>query len=263
MSKTKATNTATNTTTARNIGAGYYFYKIYNSLKWFILFILIVGIVVLFPYWLNSQLPSTTVPTATTDFTKIYGPVQTIFTTVALIVAGIWFIRRRRAALKLDVNQDVTCIEFPETTDSIDRKIPKLIYVRVTITVNNKGEVPFELGWGHVTVSQIKPYPASTLEKMADGALFSDKERTAFDWPVIGQLGGEDGKQTIDGRNLMVKFGLKTIEPGLTDQIYADFFLENTTEIFEVYSYVENKHHKIGWSRKTIHSVKDNLLGND
>lgn len=224
-------------------------------LKTLLLIVLLVGVIIAFIaalVWV-SQNASPTIDLA--KVSSLTQPLQHIATVLALVAAGYWFILRRRAAVRLDVSQDIVVVKFGD-----EDKVPKFIYARVVITVTNKGEVPFRLGKGFARISQIKPFPDEMLNKLSKEPIYDPQKRTAIEWPFFTQPDGARDQKLRGGRELNVADGLKTVDPGLTEEIYVDFILPFDIKIVEVYSYVENKNHKLGWMRKSIHNVETDLM---
>jgi len=165
---------------------------------------------------------------------------QSIATIVALCFGAYWFIIRRRAVVRLEVTQDIVKVVFSDL---------EFLYVRVVITVSNKGEVVYRPGNGFTRIQQIRPLPQEIRDKLSKAHLYDAAKRTTIEWPAFEQ---DDGALF---RNLNVSSGLKSVEPGLTEQIYVDFFLPKEAEIIEVTSHVENIKSELGWIRKSIHDL--------
>ena len=155
----------------------------------------------------------------------------------AIVVGGVWFLRTRRRYPKAHVNHEA----WSWKTGSGER------IVRVTVSVENRGEVLLQLGKAIVRVHQVTPLSEDVLRRAQamrgaepGGVAVASLEWTPFheqttDWKA---LGGE-------------------LEPGEWDELSSHFVLPDEVECVIVYSFLENRQKsskgQFGWIKTSVH----------
>lgn len=164
--------------------------------------------------------------------------IQAISISIGTVFAGAWtyllFVRQR--------------LHYPKVKTSIvinkiDLENQKLL-IRVDILLENIGNILLKSNYAELRLRKIEPICPEVMEIVKNGCDPVDKNRTQIEWPCIVQRKW----------NNSFKF---EIEPGETDSIHADFFIDNNLTTIEFYFFMQNKRKKkgIGWTLTTIYSL--------
>lgn len=173
-----------------------------------------------------------------TDIFQIFEAAATV---IAIIVGGYWtymlFVKRRIDFPRANITQQVT-----------HRAISNgKLLVHVDVIISNVGDMLLQLESGGVGILQIVPLPDAVLDSFKKGTCPVKEGQTVVDWPPVGQ------------RPVTWKKAEFEIEPGETDQVNFDFFLNPGIETVQVYSYFNNARklgRKIGWGQTTMYDLK-------
>lgn len=166
---------------------------------------------------------------------------QGMVTIGAVFVGGIWtylaFVRKRlrypRAELAVAVNS--TCVA------------PGFRLVHVAVEITNTGSVLLAPEYAEIRLRQVIPLPAeieSRLKPGTDPVVADEKE---LRWPLIV---GREWEWNASGIE---------IEPGESDRLNADFVINDTVEVVQIYTFVRNprKRHAPGWGTTLMHTLTD------
>jgi hypothetical protein len=175
---------------------------------------------------------------------KITQIVQSIATTSALIVGGIWtyslFIRKRQALPRADINHKVTAVELIQG---------KIFLVHVAIKIINQGDVLIRLTEGEVRLQKVSPLAPELQKIIKDDSLARTQELLELDLPLI------DRKEIKDEIR---------IEPHESDEIYFDFVIKSDVKTVKIYSHFTNKRMyskstPIGWRLTTFYDLNNSM----
>lgn len=158
-------------------------------------------------------------------------------TVVALLVGGLWtyrlFVKNRERFPRAAVSHKAAVLNV-----SADKWL-----VQVESTVKNSGEVLLSLDAAWVRLQQVLPLPSAVGRRLASGQDPVLEEEQEVRWPVLVR------------RDWRWQPGSAEIEPGEEETLLADFFVDKTVEVVEVYTYVKNtskRQRTIGWARTTL-----------
>lgn len=167
---------------------------------------------------------------------------ESLVTIAAIIVGGVWtywlFVKKRQKYPHAKTIHEVVHKYLPG----------KKLWIRVTVTITNLGDVLLSLTSGEVFVQQILPLISSSEESVK----LLEKEQKEKDvvcreieWPgYVREFKWE--KERFE------------IEPGESDQISCDFILDDGVKTIRVYSYLKNVSkgkREIGWRLTTIYNI--------
>jgi hypothetical protein len=167
--------------------------------------------------------------------------VKNYTTCAAILIGGIWgyitFIRNRQKYPRANIKHMIKHRHID------DRRV----LLRITIAVENKGDVIISLDKGEVWIQQMVPWPSDSALDAIDSSKETDKNRKAeAEWPVLAD------------RNLSGVKGHE-IEPGEFDEFHYDFVIDSNIKTVIVYSYVKNQTklgREIGWNKTSVYDVK-------
>lgn len=159
------------------------------------------------------------------------GIAQKIGTILAILAAGYWFLTKRQRYPRANV--DIT----------VDSMIiwPGRRLVHVTLTISNIGDVILQTNYAEIRLRQVVPFPStsdidllpqdeqSRLKKMIEDVKGGYdpivKSESELPWPL---LASREKKWPPS------QFG---IESGETDEVCADFVIDSSLELVQVYAY--------------------------
>jgi hypothetical protein len=176
--------------------------------------------------------------------------VQSVFTTIGIVVAGAWafhrFCLRRERAPRVNLVHKIS-----------DRPIianKRLLHVEAEMS--NLGDVIFSVGSGLTCVQQILPILNDLETKINNGADPVPEGKTEIDWPLITEL-----------KKTEWPAGEFEIEPGETDSVHYDFLIDadiKTVAIYSCFDQIKKHKKKIEWEVTTIYDIsKNNNICND
>jgi hypothetical protein len=132
-------------------------------------------------------------------------------------------------------------------------------FLRLTITIENTGEVLIAPNLLKVGIQQIVPWPKEILDRDALSKEPLNKSNTEFDFEYIVQ------------NELTYGNGEFVIEPHEWDETHVDFVLPVSIKTITCYSYTRNdskifwcikRKKEIGWHMTTIHDLKPTAAAN-
>ncbi|OPY69254.1 MAG: hypothetical protein A4E63_01857 [Syntrophorhabdus sp. PtaU1.Bin050] len=175
------------------------------------------------------------------SFNDAINIIQTIVTTIAILVGGLWsyflFVKKRQRFPRASISHQI----FHKPI--LDGKI----FLNVKTIINNTGDVLLCLESGIVRVQRILPVSpemADSFKNISDPVPQGEKE---VDWPLIGT------------RPFQWEKGNCEIEPGENDHFVADYIIDGGIQLVAIYSHFQNtkKHNRdIGWGITTIYDLK-------
>jgi hypothetical protein len=155
------------------------------------------------------------------DFREKAAAVQSIVTSIAFVVGGIWamhkFKLKRDGYPKAKTSHKLTVIDFDE----------KQRFVRLDLSVENVGEKLLRLRKLTVIVQQVLP-----LAPVGD-------DSAAF-VPIPCETKREIGWPELHRYDHFFPVGTKEVEPGESETIQCDFVLAPEIKVVQTYSYVTN-----------------------
>ena len=169
----------------------------------------------------------------------LFGLVETVLTSVAIVTAGLWayflFWRRRQSAPRASLTLDLTTALLPGSKR----------LVHVGLGVLNQGQVLLSLKYAEMRVRQVVPFPEDLVDGLERGVDPIPAGSTEMPWPMIV------------GREWKAPSCVLELEPGESDSLHADFVLEEDVEVVELYAFVCNPRKKgtsIGWTKTELHT---------
>ncbi len=169
---------------------------------------------------------------------------QSIATVAAFGVGGFWawraFVRSRQSFPEVKVTHSF----FHEVIDRRWR------LVRVSLRIENKGNVLIRTGSVETRLLQLKPWPpeikAALSSRTADSELLDsgkmlEADAPDYTWPYVAH-------RSVAPRRV-------EIEPNESEEFYFDFIIRRHWEKLLVYSYVENRRkrvRKLGWPLTSV-----------
>ena len=168
-----------------------------------------------------------------------YATLQSISTTVALALGGIWayfqFVLFRNFHPHLTVTQQVSF--RPINAD--------YFHINTVGLLHNTSRVKVEIPKVSFTLQQIAPIGALDAERLRD-EVFVSRTREDIQWPVRYERTREWNAR------------LCIVEPGETLEVTCEFIVPTTVESVIIYTYVHNSqynegHKRVqGWPKSTI-----------
>ena len=176
---------------------------------------------------------------------KISSIAENIFTIIALITGGIWtykiFRQKRHKYPRANINHSSTCWLITDNR----------MLIRVSIMIENIGDVIMKPCEGEIWIQVIRPWPISISEAAVQKKSFIKPGKLEAEWPQLRERKWKNRTQEI--------------EPGETDAIHFDFTVSHQLETIQIYSHVLNPikqpwirwggRRNIGWSTTTIHNL--------
>jgi hypothetical protein len=166
---------------------------------------------------------------------------QACVTIIAVIGAGIWFVRRREVYPKADISQVIVHREIA----------PGQIWMRVSAVLANKGSVRVQIRKTRLIIEQVDPPDAIVLDVLAKPA--GERERSLAPWEYLYDRDDEAPAGKC----------LTEIEPGETDSVFWDVSFRSGAKLVSVYTYLQNEAKRgkgnIGWAARTIYDLEKPL----
>jgi len=169
---------------------------------------------------------------------KPYAELAQIAATVgALVVGAIWsrrtIFKKREEFPKIRLTHSI----FASKVDDQHR------FLRVTLTIENQGQVLFRLDEVDTWLYQMNPWPEGILDEQK----MVEPGQGHYRWPGVP-----------GASNRMVETKKVEIEPGETQDFPFDFVFDVGVRAVIVYSYVNNPTKKagIGWNLSTVHETE-------
>ena len=166
------------------------------------------------------------------SFKEILEVANHVVSVLAVLFGGFWgyllFVKRRQKYPRANLVHHITHRPFGGGKTLL----------QVSVTISNTGEVLLSLISAQVRVQQLlppTPNVAGCLERGEDPVPDGDTE---VPWPLLQE------------RKTAWTAGEFEIEPGESDQICYDFFVDSEVSSVEIYSYLTNvrkRQREIGW----------------
>ncbi len=179
-----------------------------------------------------------------TQYTQVTQIIEGLLTAAAIILGGIWsymlFVRTRQRYPRANLKHRIT-------HRLLGNKKQLLV---LDIVIENTGDVLLSLASAVVRIQQVLPIHASLEDSIHTGEPVPEKENEKeFPWPLLASRKSKWGKGEFE------------IEPGESDQVTYDFFLDDELETVRVYAYFENEKKKrrkkpIGWGITTLYDLR-------
>ena len=179
------------------------------------------------------------VPGPYAEWKVIASIVQSLTTSLALIVGGIW------AYFRFESNR----FGYPKLVISISpqrTELPgKMQLISVSVTVENVGETRYWSNRAELRLRQIAPLLPSIAARLKEPYDPVDTETKLITWPTVFLRKWEWGQATFE------------VEPGETETLYSDFVVDETITVFQLYFFLENSPKgEIGWRCIKVCDVK-------
>lgn len=166
-----------------------------------------------------------------------FASLESCFKMIAILAAGVWaiwhfFIKRERYPRAVLSHR----IQFWEYTS-------KEWLLRVNLLIKNDSTVLMRIYAGHTWIQQMKPWPDQEIESYKEASKVSEKAPYEAKWPFAGDFAAEKLHKE------------RELEPGESDEISMDFFIDKQRQQVLVYSFIENSSkpgRHIGWTASTI-----------
>jgi hypothetical protein len=179
------------------------------------------------------------------DFESLSSSAESITTIIALVIGAWWtyliFIRKREKYPRVQTTHSLLVLGELAGRD----------LVRVSVKLENVGDVLLSLAKGLVRVQIVRPVPSIWQAQVENGATLQRTEEYEFQWPLWDEFPlawGEAGYR---------------IEPKESDEFHFDLSLDSTVEAIQVYSYFQNvseKRRELGWNCTTVQSISRKAL---
>jgi hypothetical protein len=169
---------------------------------------------------------------------KPYADLLLTLTTVgALIVGAIW---TRRTVFKKREEFPKIRLAHSNYTSTIDSQHR---FLRVTLTIENQGQVLVGLDEVDTWLYQLNPWPGDILDEQK----MLEAGQGHYRWPGVRGV----SNRMIETKNV-------EIEPGETQDFAFDFVFDIGIRTVILYSYVNNPTKKagIGWNLSTIYEME-------
>jgi len=185
--------------------------------------------------------PSTE-PFSITSCKETIDLIEAIFTILAIIVGGVWgywlFVKNRQRYPRANVSQSIIHKDLGN----------KKTLLHVDVLITNIGNVLLEIISLKTKASQILPLPGDIKKTITDGQDPVLEGETEVDWPII------------DSREEQFEKSECEIEPGESQSIQFDFFIDSDVELIEIYSSVVNEKKRkldLVWDSSTIYEMRE------
>lgn len=176
-------------------------------------------------------------------FESLASIVESVATVVALAAAGWWtfllFVKKREKYPRARTTHSLLFLGEME-----NHKL-----VRLTIKVENLGNVLLDLCKGKVHLKIVRPVPDSWRELILHGELLPRVDGYEFQWPDLE----ESPEFALEwGKN-----GYR-LEPLESEEFHFDLELPDAIEAIQIYSYFTNiteKRRELGWNCTTVQPI--------
>lgn len=176
-----------------------------------------------------------------TTLASFASAVESLATVIALAAAGWWtfllFVRKRERYPRARTTHSLIFL------DEVD--CYKLW--RLSVKVENLGNVLIDLCRGRVRIQAIRPAPEELKQALLRGEELPRVEGYEFPWPEVDKFALEWGNNGY------------RIEPLESEEFHFDFRLTGSVEAVQIYSYFQNlteKRKEIGWNCTTVQNIQ-------
>lgn len=169
------------------------------------------------------------------------GLVESIATVVALIIGGVWsylaFVRNRLKFPRMELCPKITSVEIA----------PGIVLVHVAVVAKNIGSILFAPRSAEIRLRQVVPAPKEVVESAEAGWDPVKKGETAIEWPALAchEWQWNDGDLEI--------------EPGESEHLTADFFVQDTVVVVQLYFHLQNslkRESGLGWTLISLQAIE-------
>ena len=115
--------------------------------------------------------------------------------------------------------------------------------IHAALRIRNTGSVVLKPNCAELRLREIVPLPAKVSSAIQAGSDPVPKGRSEVEWPMIGQREWDFRASPLE------------IEPGESDSLHADFFVDPGLALYELYAFVGNTKKKkqgVGWTLTKI-----------
>lgn len=173
-------------------------------------------------------------------------------TVMAVIFGGVWayhvYIQKRQRFPRAELRNVVERLGLSDGRHLL----------RVTVRIENKGDVLISVADGDVRVAPVLPVSEDSMPGLAARPATVPYASARFPWPVMWRCEWQDGESVVE------------VEPAESHEIHVDFVLTSPIEVVHIYSYIGNKlkprrfgrARPIGWKSASYHRVADNAAQN-
>jgi hypothetical protein len=169
--------------------------------------------------------------------------IESALTSAAIIVGGVWayflFWKRR-------INYPRVALEI-EITSAVLPQFKRLVHI--TLRIENRSDILVSLDRAQVRLRQVVPTPVAFDQALVPGIDPIPPGHVQFPWPAIVQ------------RDWTFSPKLE-LEPGESDSLDADFVIEASVKVAEVYAFVPNPRKTktgLGWPITLVHTFDEAL----
>lgn len=169
-----------------------------------------------------------------TEFKDLVTIIQSGFTIAAMIVGGIWtyhkFIKKREHYPRINLSFTIDSMAVNETHN----------LVHVAVLHENKGETLMEAKSAEMRLRHVLPLPVAIKKDLNAGNDPISEDFATIEWPML-----MDRNWTFS-RELPFE-----IEPGESDSLHADFFVDKNVKTVQFYFFIANmekKEKNLGWA---------------
>lgn len=180
-----------------------------------------------------------------TDFESLSSSAESIATIIALIIGAWWtyliFVRKREKYPRAKTTHSLLSLG----------EVAGKTLVRVSVKVENVGDVLLSLTTGLVRIQIMRPVPSTLQAQIENGGTLQRTKEQEFQWPLWDEF-----------PLAWSEAGYK-IEPKESEEFHFDSSLDNTVEAVQVYSYFQNvleKRRELGWNCTTVQPIKRKAL---
>jgi len=177
------------------------------------------------------------------EVSNMWSTIQSLLTSLAIVVGGGWFLIRRGLMPRADVSHAVTHHWLDSHT----------LWIRSSVTVRNRGDVLIELPESDARLLQVLPLRGQAGERIVAHENARPRGRTDVNWPELDTC--EDADKTFH------------VEPGESDTQNWDFVVycdrdDDRPELVILYHHLKNpvkppvRERPVGWCVETVHDVR-------
>jgi hypothetical protein len=174
------------------------------------------------------------------DFKSLVSVLESIAKIAALGAAGWWtfvlFVQKREKYPRARTTHSLVLLG----------KIGGHNILRLSVKVENLGNVLIDLRRGRVSIQSVRPMPDAWKEAILEGGTISRIDGGEFPWPNLDDFPFEWGENGY------------RIEPLESEEFHFDLTLGIAIEAVQVYSYFKNlteKGRELGWNCTTVQPI--------
>ncbi|MEI6433436.1 MAG: hypothetical protein WCP32_01230 [Bacteroidota bacterium] len=176
-----------------------------------------------------------------TEFKDWVDIIQAGFTIAAMIVGGIWtyrmFIKKREHYPGINLSITIDCMEVDASHN----------LVHVAILHENIKETLLKAKTAELRLMRVLPLPSPIEKNLKAGADPVSEDSTCIEWNLI-----------LERNWTFSEKAPFEIEPGESDSLYADFFVDKQVKIIQFYYYIANiekEGKNLGWALTRYYQI--------